>query len=62
MINGQNNRWAARLQEEMPFVELISSDLADLPSLAAALQQAQPDEVYNLGAISLVPLAFSVGD
>ncbi len=46
----------------MPFVELISSDLADLPSLAAALQQAQPDEVYNLGAISLVTLAFSVGD
>jgi GDPmannose 4,6-dehydratase len=59
MIKGQNNPRAAKLQEEMPFVELISGDLADLPSLVAALQIAQPDEVYNLGAISFVALSFS---
>jgi GDPmannose 4,6-dehydratase len=59
MIKGQNNPRGTRLQEEMPFVELISGDLADLPSLVAALQQAQPDEVYNLGAISFVALSFS---
>jgi GDPmannose 4,6-dehydratase len=59
MIKGQNNPRATKLQEEMPFVELISGDLADLPSLVAALQQAQPDEVYNLGAISFVALSFS---
>ncbi|BAN03173.1 GDP-mannose 4,6-dehydratase [Ilumatobacter coccineus] len=59
MIKGQNNPRASKLQEEMPFVELISGDLADLPSLVAALQQAQPDEVYNLGAISFVALSFS---
>ena len=59
MIKGQNNPRAVKLQEEMPFVELISGDLADLPSLVAALQQAQPDEVYNLGAISFVALSFS---
>jgi GDPmannose 4,6-dehydratase len=59
MIKGQNNPRATRMQEEMPFVELISGDLADLPSLVAALQQAQPDEVYNLGAISFVALSFS---
>ena len=34
-------------------------DLADLPSLVAALQIAQPDEVYNLGAISFVALSFT---
>jgi GDPmannose 4,6-dehydratase len=43
----------------MPFVELVPGDLADLPSLVAALQIAQPDEVYNLGAISFVALSFS---
>jgi GDPmannose 4,6-dehydratase len=59
MIKGQSNPRAEKLQEEMPFIELISGDLADLPSLVAALQIAQPDEVYNLGAISFVALSFS---
>jgi GDPmannose 4,6-dehydratase len=59
MIKGQNNPRAEKLREEMPFVELIPGDLADLPSLVAALQIAQPDEVYNLGAISFVALSFT---
>lgn len=59
MVKGQNNPRATQLQEEMPFVELVPGDLADLPSLVAALQIAQPDEVYNLGAISFVALSFS---
>lgn len=59
MVKGQNNPRATKLQEEMPFVELVPGDLADLPSLVAALQIAQPDEVYNLGAISFVALSFS---
>jgi GDPmannose 4,6-dehydratase len=59
MVKGQNNPKATKLQQEMPFVELVPGDLADLPSLVAALQIAQPDEVYNLGAISFVALSFS---
>ncbi len=59
MVKGQNNPRAARVQEEMPWLELVSGDLADLPSLVAALQAVQPDEVYNLGAISFVALSFS---
>jgi GDPmannose 4,6-dehydratase len=59
MVKGQNNPKATKLQQEMPFVELVPGDLADLPSLVAALQYAQPDEVYNLGAISFVALSFS---
>ncbi|MEM1333027.1 MAG: GDP-mannose 4,6-dehydratase [Actinomycetota bacterium] len=59
MVKGQNNPRAAKVQEEMPYVELVSGDLADLPSLVSALQQVQPDEVYNLGAISFVALSFS---
>ena len=49
MVKGQNNPKAAAVVEEMPFVELVPGDLADLPSLVAALELAQPDEVYNLG-------------
>ncbi len=59
MVKGQNNPKAAQVVDEMPFVELVPGDLADLPSLVAALEQAQPDEVYNLGAISFVALSFS---
>ena len=59
MVKGQNNPRVEALQQELPFVELVPGDLADLPSLVSALQIAQPDEVYNLGAISFVALSFS---
>jgi GDPmannose 4,6-dehydratase len=59
MVKGQSNPKATQVIEEMPFVELVSGDLADLPSIVAALEIAQPDEVYNLGAISFVALSFS---
>ena len=56
---GRTTRRRLQVVEEMPFVELVPGDLADLPSLVAALEMAQPDEVYNLGAISFVALSFS---
>ena len=59
MVKGQNNPRVEALQAEMPFVELVSGDLADLPSIVSAMQACQPDEVYNLGAISFVALSFS---
>ncbi len=59
MVKGQNNPRATKIQEDMPFIEFVSGDLADLPSLVAALEISQPDEVYNLGAISFVALSFS---
>jgi GDPmannose 4,6-dehydratase len=59
MVKGQNNPRVEALQAEMPFVELVSGDLADLPSLVGAMEACQPDEVYNLGAISFVALSFS---
>lgn len=46
------------IKEEMPFVELIMADLLDLSSLTRAMQLAQPDEVYNLAAISHVGYSF----
>ncbi len=58
LLRGQSNPKAAMVQEEVPEVELLGGDLQDLSSLIAALEQVQPDEVYNLGAISFVPLSF----
>jgi GDPmannose 4,6-dehydratase len=59
MIRGQNNPKARIVQDEIPEIELIDGDLTDLSSLIAAVEQVQPDEVYNLGAISFVKLSFS---
>lgn len=47
-----------QVKEEMPFVELIMADLLDLAALTRALQDVQPDEVYNLAAISHVGYSF----
>jgi GDPmannose 4,6-dehydratase len=58
LVIGQHNPRADLLVEDYPYVEAVSGDLRDLPSLIAALEQAQPDEVYNLGAISFVALSF----
>ena len=58
MIKGQNNPRALQIANEFPYVELIPGDLADLRSLVTALETAQPDEVYNLGAISFVAISF----
>src|SRR5205807_10669007 len=58
MIRGQNNPRAQIVSDEIPAVELIEGDLQDLSSLIAVVEQVQPDEVYNLGAVSFVALSF----
>jgi GDPmannose 4,6-dehydratase len=58
LVKGQSNPKAVTIQRDLPFVEMVSGDLQDLPSLIAALEYTQPDEVYNLGAISFVALSF----
>jgi GDPmannose 4,6-dehydratase len=45
-------------KEQFPYVEVILADLIDLSSLVRAVQVAQPDEVYNLAAISHVGYSF----
>ena len=37
---------------------MVEGDLRDLSSLIAVVEQVQPDEVYNLGAMSFVQLSF----
>jgi GDPmannose 4,6-dehydratase len=47
------------LRDEFPYVELVSGDLTDLPSLVSTLERAQPTEIYNLGAISFVHFSWT---
>ncbi|MDT4974442.1 MAG: GDPmannose 4,6-dehydratase, partial [Pseudonocardiales bacterium] len=54
LIRGQNNPKFDLVGKTVPGVHLIAGDLTDLSSLLRALQVAQPDEIYNLGAISFV--------
>jgi GDPmannose 4,6-dehydratase len=59
LIRGQNNPKGQMIVDEAPSLELVDGDLRDLSSLIAAVEQVQPDEVYNLGAISFVPLSWT---
>src|SRR5699024_4290258 len=54
LIRGQNNPKRALVERTVPDVELITGDITDLASLMRAFTAAEPDEVYNLGAISFV--------
>jgi GDPmannose 4,6-dehydratase len=58
MVRGQANPKIQMIQEETPGLELVEGDLQDLSSLIGVVEQVQPDEVYNLGAISFVALSF----
>src|SRR5438132_5949828 len=58
LVHGQANPKIEMVQNENPALELLEGDLRDLSSLIAVVEQVQPDEVYNLGAISFVQLSF----
>jgi len=59
LIRGQNNPKRERLEIMLPAVELADGDLLDQGSLVSAVQRLQPDEVYNLAAISFVPVSWN---
>jgi GDPmannose 4,6-dehydratase len=54
LIRGQNNPKHDLVRQTVPGVKLLTGDLTDVSSLVRVLGVAQPDEVYNLGAISFV--------
>src|SRR2546426_7441618 len=58
LVRGQANPKIQMVKEETPELEIVGGDLQDLSSLIAAVEQVQPDEVYNLGAVSFVALSF----
>ncbi|MBB3042218.1 GDP-mannose 4,6-dehydratase [Nocardioides soli] len=54
LIRGQNNPKLDLVRRLLPEVRLHHGDLTDMSSLIRALRESQPDEVYNLGAVSFV--------
>jgi GDPmannose 4,6-dehydratase len=54
LVRGQNNPKIELVRQTVPAVTLLTGDLTDLSSLIRAFAESQPDEVYNLGAISFV--------
>ena len=58
LIRGQNNPKAEAVQRLIPNLELIEGDLLDQSSLISAVETTEPDEVYNLGAISFIPVSW----
>ena len=59
MLKGQNNPQADLIKREHPYVEIVHGDLCDLSSLIGVLVTTEPDEVYNLAAISFVAMSFN---
>ncbi len=58
LVRGQSNPRVPRVRQLLRDVRLVSGDLLDQGSLISAVEQVQPDEVYNLGAISYVPMSW----
>ena len=54
VIRGQNNPKRDLVERLLPDVTLHNGDLTDMSSLMRALRDSDPDEVYNLGAVSFV--------
>lgn len=48
-----------RIEHLIPRVQIVAADLLDQHSLTMVMQDAQPDEVYNLAAQSFVPTSFT---
>ncbi len=59
LVRGQANPKRPLVEALLPDVEIIEGDLLDQTSLINAVQRCQPDEVYNLAAISFVPLSWN---
>lgn len=58
LVRGQANPRVSRVRRLLQDVRLVRGDLLDQGSLISAVEKAQPDEVYNLGAISFVPMSW----
>jgi GDPmannose 4,6-dehydratase len=59
LVAGQRSSRSNPFSEKFPSVKLIQGDLADFSSLMNVIGDVQPDEIYNLGALSFVGLSFS---
>ena len=59
LIRGQANPKRHLIETLLPQVEIVEGDLLDQTSLIKAIQRAEPNEVYNLAAVSFVPVSWN---
>jgi GDPmannose 4,6-dehydratase len=58
LVRGQANPRVRSVRQLLGDVRLVRGDLLDQGSLISAVERVQPDEVYNLAAISYVPMSW----
>jgi GDPmannose 4,6-dehydratase len=58
LIRGQANPRVRGIRKLVGDVRLVRGDLLDQGSLISAVERVQPDEIYNLAAISYVPMSW----
>lgn len=58
VIRGQSNQKKDEFLREFPYATLIEADLLDISSIVRAVEVSDPDEFYNLAAISHVGYSF----
>jgi GDPmannose 4,6-dehydratase len=58
LVNGQRNSRLQEFSRHFPQVKLVDGDLTDFSSLLQVVDETQPEEIYNLGAISFVGMSF----
>jgi GDPmannose 4,6-dehydratase len=59
LMRGQANPKRPLVEAMLPDVRVVEGDLLDQASLINVVQRVQPDEIYNLAAISFVPLSWN---
>jgi GDPmannose 4,6-dehydratase len=59
LVRGQANPKRPLVEAMLPDVRVVEGDLLDQASLINVVQRVKPDEVYNLAAISFVPLSWN---
>ncbi|MFI7020101.1 GDP-mannose 4,6-dehydratase [Streptomyces sp. NPDC050164] len=58
LVRGQQNPKIGKLKRLLPDLRVAHGDLLDQASLICAVENFQPDEIYNLGAVSYVPVSW----
>ncbi len=59
MVRRTSHHSYERIEHLLERIEVVAADLLDQHSLTVVLQEAKPDEVYNLAAQSYVPTSWS---
>jgi GDPmannose 4,6-dehydratase len=59
LLRGQANPKRQLIETLLPDVRIVEGDLLDQTSLINAIQRVEPDEIYNLAAVSFVPVSWN---